>query len=322
MPIGMNDGTDGILPPRQRAILDLAAEGRADKEIAAKLGISVHTVDAHWRRLRELYGASSRTQVLSEYATERVRLRLAKLEDEQRRLEAEVEALQRQRERTLAARREQLEFLTRQQNEILWTIGELMIEADQWADGLSVFRTPDAFRAAAPDARTVDFRPHAAPGANEVRPDGLTVDGVRFAGGCEHLYSLCLMDWPHMSGWARAPVVHGNRPIGHPWKEPILWMYPPQGARFFAFAFFSLTRHEPVADVWRFFVETAHRRYELTGAARPDAPGFIGFQAGEDIVSVGARCGDVCYPQIAHVAYAGVWRDVGKSRTNEPVGPL
>jgi DNA-binding CsgD family transcriptional regulator len=42
-------------------IVELAAQGWTDKQIAHDLGISAHTVGTHWRRLRERTGASNRT---------------------------------------------------------------------------------------------------------------------------------------------------------------------------------------------------------------------------------------------------------------------
>lgn len=51
---------------RKRQILELAAEGSTDKEIAQKLGISIETVLSHWKELRTQLGAPSRTAVLAQ----------------------------------------------------------------------------------------------------------------------------------------------------------------------------------------------------------------------------------------------------------------
>ena len=51
---------------RKRQILELAAEGSTDKEIAQKLGIGIETVLSHWKELRSQLGAPSRTAVLAQ----------------------------------------------------------------------------------------------------------------------------------------------------------------------------------------------------------------------------------------------------------------
>jgi len=48
-------GVDG-LSPRQRQILNLLGQGRANKEIAAELAISVKTVETHRARMMEVLG--------------------------------------------------------------------------------------------------------------------------------------------------------------------------------------------------------------------------------------------------------------------------
>ncbi|MCE9557403.1 MAG: helix-turn-helix transcriptional regulator [Armatimonadetes bacterium] len=53
------------LPTRKREILELAAQGLTDKEIAAQLGIEVSTVQSHWKVLRRQFKAVSRTEVLA-----------------------------------------------------------------------------------------------------------------------------------------------------------------------------------------------------------------------------------------------------------------
>jgi len=46
----------GGLSPRQRQILNLLGQGRANKEIAAELSISVKTVETHRARMMEVLG--------------------------------------------------------------------------------------------------------------------------------------------------------------------------------------------------------------------------------------------------------------------------
>ena len=52
------------LSPREQAVLQLMAQGLANKEIAAKLGLSVHTVKFHVAALLEKLGAASRTEAV------------------------------------------------------------------------------------------------------------------------------------------------------------------------------------------------------------------------------------------------------------------
>ena len=55
-------GATEPLTPREREVLAEVAEGRANKEIAARLGISEKTVKAHVTRVLEKLGVQSRTQ--------------------------------------------------------------------------------------------------------------------------------------------------------------------------------------------------------------------------------------------------------------------
>lgn len=61
----------GEAPKREEQVLVLAARGLTDKEIAIKLGISPDTVGTYWRRILAKYQASSRTEVVAKYASER-----------------------------------------------------------------------------------------------------------------------------------------------------------------------------------------------------------------------------------------------------------
>lgn len=53
------------LPPRARATLDAMLTGASDKEIAAELGITVHTVRDYVKMIFRDLGVSSRAQVLA-----------------------------------------------------------------------------------------------------------------------------------------------------------------------------------------------------------------------------------------------------------------
>jgi DNA-binding NarL/FixJ family response regulator len=53
------------LTPREREVLGLLAEGLGNKEIAARLNISEHTIKFHIRSILGKLGASSRTEAVS-----------------------------------------------------------------------------------------------------------------------------------------------------------------------------------------------------------------------------------------------------------------
>lgn len=72
------------LSPRQREIMQLAAGGLTDKEIAQQTGLSIGTLRSHWDRMRARLDASSRGEVIARAA-----------EEVRRALYAEVEILRR-----------------------------------------------------------------------------------------------------------------------------------------------------------------------------------------------------------------------------------
>jgi len=55
---------------RQQQILDLAARGQSDKEIAQGLGISVHTVRSHLQRLYRAQGLTNRAEAVAVWAAQ------------------------------------------------------------------------------------------------------------------------------------------------------------------------------------------------------------------------------------------------------------
>jgi DNA-binding NarL/FixJ family response regulator len=57
--------TDGALTERELAVLRLAANGLANKEIAKELGISSHTVKYHLASLLAKLGVHSRTEAVT-----------------------------------------------------------------------------------------------------------------------------------------------------------------------------------------------------------------------------------------------------------------
>lgn len=53
---------------RWQKVIELAASGRTDKQIAAEMGLSPHTVETYWKRIRQRYQAPTRTSaVLAHY---------------------------------------------------------------------------------------------------------------------------------------------------------------------------------------------------------------------------------------------------------------
>lgn len=57
-----SDGSLHALTPAQRSVLELAARGLCDKEIAARQGIGTRTVRFHFARAIASIGAANRTQ--------------------------------------------------------------------------------------------------------------------------------------------------------------------------------------------------------------------------------------------------------------------
>ena len=55
------------LSPRERDVLDGLAEGQAYKQIADKLGVSIHTVRNYIRRIYEKLHVCSRTEAVAKY---------------------------------------------------------------------------------------------------------------------------------------------------------------------------------------------------------------------------------------------------------------
>ena len=53
-----------LLSAREREVLVLLAEGLAIKEVAARLGLSVKTVDAHRSRLMSKLGLHDRSELI------------------------------------------------------------------------------------------------------------------------------------------------------------------------------------------------------------------------------------------------------------------
>jgi DNA-binding CsgD family transcriptional regulator len=61
--VGGRRGGDGALTPSERRVVELAAEGRSNKEIAGALYVSVNTVETHLARAYAKLGVRSRAQL-------------------------------------------------------------------------------------------------------------------------------------------------------------------------------------------------------------------------------------------------------------------
>lgn len=83
-----------VIAPRIDQIMELAATGRTDKEIAAQLGISKHTVATHWKRLRERLGVTNRASAVNHFLQNRLELQNRQLQE----ANAELQRLHRARQ--------------------------------------------------------------------------------------------------------------------------------------------------------------------------------------------------------------------------------
>nr|WP_303645129.1 helix-turn-helix transcriptional regulator [Rubellimicrobium arenae] len=60
--------TAGDLTPREREVLELLTQGASNKEIARRLGISVHTAKFHVGRVIDKLDATGRTDAVAHAA--------------------------------------------------------------------------------------------------------------------------------------------------------------------------------------------------------------------------------------------------------------
>jgi DNA-binding CsgD family transcriptional regulator len=57
-----------VLPPRLRQVVDLFCQGNSEKQVAAKLGLSRHTVHNYVKELHRRFGVASRGELLALWA--------------------------------------------------------------------------------------------------------------------------------------------------------------------------------------------------------------------------------------------------------------
>ena len=64
---GFADPSPSELPPRTRQVLKCLLEGDGDKQVAARLGLSVLTVNQHTKRIYRHFGVQSRAELLARW---------------------------------------------------------------------------------------------------------------------------------------------------------------------------------------------------------------------------------------------------------------
>ena len=64
---GFADPSPSELPPRTRQVLKCLLEGDGDKQVAARLGIAVLTVNQHTKRIYAHFGVRSRAELLARW---------------------------------------------------------------------------------------------------------------------------------------------------------------------------------------------------------------------------------------------------------------
>ncbi len=64
-PVSLTNATIASLSPAQRRVFDFLRNGLAEKEVAARLKISQHTVHNHTREIYRIFGVHSRPELLS-----------------------------------------------------------------------------------------------------------------------------------------------------------------------------------------------------------------------------------------------------------------
>jgi DNA-binding CsgD family transcriptional regulator len=86
----MSQALGGLDVVRRRVdqVVQLAAEGATDREIAAKLGISPYTVATYWKRLRSKWNLSKRGSIILRHLKESLELVNHDLQEELKRREA------------------------------------------------------------------------------------------------------------------------------------------------------------------------------------------------------------------------------------------
>ncbi len=82
---------DPTLSKREKEVLDLAAEGLIDANVAQRLGISEATVATYWARIRAKLNASSRTEAVAIHLHEEMEFSQAKFESEFSEVKAELD---------------------------------------------------------------------------------------------------------------------------------------------------------------------------------------------------------------------------------------
>jgi DNA-binding NarL/FixJ family response regulator len=61
------DPSPSDLPPRVRQVLACLLEGDGDKQVAGRLGLSIHTVNEYTKRIFRHFGVQSRAQLMARW---------------------------------------------------------------------------------------------------------------------------------------------------------------------------------------------------------------------------------------------------------------
>jgi DNA-binding CsgD family transcriptional regulator len=64
---GFLEPSPAALPPRARQVLRCLLEGDGDKQVAVRLGMSRHTVNAHVRRIFAHFGVTTRSELMARW---------------------------------------------------------------------------------------------------------------------------------------------------------------------------------------------------------------------------------------------------------------
>jgi DNA-binding CsgD family transcriptional regulator len=113
---------DSATRSRQDQILDLAAQGCTDKEIAARLTLSPETIGTYWRRILGKYGASSRTEVVAKVVRHEMQARLDRLSDANASLRAVIDHIA--EDRDSLNQRSIAETLVAEIPDLLWVLDD------------------------------------------------------------------------------------------------------------------------------------------------------------------------------------------------------
>lgn len=83
------------LSSRMQQVIQMAATGMSDKEMAAQLNVSTSTIDTYWKRIRAKVGARSRAQIINDLLIQRYITEATAWAEERQSLVQELEEFKR-----------------------------------------------------------------------------------------------------------------------------------------------------------------------------------------------------------------------------------